>query len=196
MSAYDVALKQAQAEDQLQEEAAAAAVKKIKQPPIAARIGDAILVLLHPSPVFPPVLTPPGTGSPTVLIGGRPAWRALPAQAAAELQEAKKRSQRAVAEAKAARIVATGTPAQGAAEANEQKTKLEEKAKMTNLILKAAALGTDIHGCTHGGGAVETGSSTVLINGLPASRIGDKITEASGPPNVIMSGCPTVWIGG
>ncbi|KAM3095449.1 PAAR domain-containing protein [Phormidesmis sp. 146-35] len=195
MSPYDVALKQAQAEDHLQEEAAAAAAKQIKQPPIAARIGDAIFVALHPSPAFPPVLTPPGTGSPTVWIGGRPAWRALPAKEAAAIKEAKTRSNRTLAEAKAARTVATGTPEQTAAVANEEKTKLEEKVKMANLLTKAASLGTDLHGCTHGVGAVETGSSTVLINGLPASRVGDKLTEASGPPNVIMSGEPTVWIG-
>jgi uncharacterized Zn-binding protein involved in type VI secretion len=39
------------------------------------------------------------------------------------------------------------------------------------------------------------GSATVLINNLPAARMGDLIVE-SGPPNAIAMGCPTVMIGG
>ena len=83
-------------------------------------------------------LTPPG-GSPTVLIGKQPAWRA----------------------------------------------------------------GVDAHACPllsgtvpHTGGAVAKGSATVYINGAPAARQGDTITEAAGPPNQIATGCPTVLIGG
>jgi len=38
------------------------------------------------------------------------------------------------------------------------------------------------------------GSVTVLINNLPAARQGDIIVEA-GPPNSIVTGCPTVLIG-
>lgn len=78
-----------------------------------------------------------GGGSPDVLIGGRPAWRAL----------------------------------------------------------------TDFHSCPlstgtvpHLGGTVVAGSSSVLINGVPAARQGDTIPE-SGPPNTIATGCPTVLIG-
>jgi uncharacterized Zn-binding protein involved in type VI secretion len=41
---------------------------------------------------------------------------------------------------------------------------------------------------------VAVGSLTVLINGLPAARQGDLVTEA-GPPNSIAVGCPTVNIG-
>jgi uncharacterized Zn-binding protein involved in type VI secretion len=36
---------------------------------------------------------------------------------------------------------------------------------------------------------------TVLINNLPAARMGDTILEAVGPPNKIAMGCPTVIIG-
>lgn len=79
-----------------------------------------------------------GSGSSTVLIGGRPAWRAA----------------------------------------------------------------TDVHTCPvttgarpHGSGVVTTGSSTVLINGVPAARQGDVLVE-NGPPNTIVSGEPTVLIGG
>jgi uncharacterized Zn-binding protein involved in type VI secretion len=40
------------------------------------------------------------------------------------------------------------------------------------------------------------GSATVLINNLPACRLGDTIIEAVGPPNKIVMGEPTVIIGG
>jgi uncharacterized Zn-binding protein involved in type VI secretion len=46
----------------------------------------------------------------------------------------------------------------------------------------------------HVGGIVTVGSTSVLINGLPAVRQGDMITEAGGP-NAISLGCPTVLIG-
>jgi uncharacterized Zn-binding protein involved in type VI secretion len=48
----------------------------------------------------------------------------------------------------------------------------------------------------HGPGVVIDGSMTVLINGLAASRMGDTILEALGPPNKIVMGLPTVLIGG
>lgn len=47
----------------------------------------------------------------------------------------------------------------------------------------------------HVGGVVPMGSTTVLINNLPAARQGDQIVEA-GPPNAIAMGEPTVLIGG
>ena len=60
----------------------------------------------------------------------------------------------------------------------------------------------DFHTCPlasgtvpHVGGVVTLGSTTVLINNLPAARQGDMITEAA-PPNTIAVGCPTVQIGG
>jgi uncharacterized Zn-binding protein involved in type VI secretion len=67
---------------------------------------------------------------------------------------------------------------------------------------KAAWCATsDFHTCPlstgtvpHVGGMVVMGSSTVLINNLPAARQGDKIVE-SGPPNTIVKGCMTVLIG-
>ena len=48
----------------------------------------------------------------------------------------------------------------------------------------------------HGLGVVIDGSQTVLINNLPACRMGDTIIEALGPPNKIIMGMPTVIIGG
>ncbi len=97
--------------------------------PPAARVGD---MTSHGTPLGP------GPGSPTVLIGGMPAWRAL----------------------------------------------------------------SDFHTCPlftgtvpHVGGVVAVGSLTVLIEGLPAARMGDLVVEA-GPPNAIAAGCPTVLIDG
>ena len=61
--------------------------------------------------------------------------------------------------------------------------------------------GGDVHVCPlvdgvkpHVGG-VAVGSVSVLIGGLPAARMGDKILEA-GAPNPIVGGLPTVLIGG
>ena len=94
----------------------------------AARVGD---TTSHGTPLSP------GPGSTTVLIGGKPAWRAT----------------------------------------------------------------TDFHTCPlvsgtvpHVGGMVTMGSTTVLINNLPAARQGDMIVE-SGPPNSIAMGEPKVLIG-
>lgn len=59
----------------------------------------------------------------------------------------------------------------------------------------------DFHACPlvtalvpHVGGVVAMGSTTVLIEGLPAARQGDMIVE-SAPPNSIALGCMTVQIG-
>lgn len=66
--------------------------------------------------------------------------------------------------------------------------------------LPAWRAGVDIHACPlttgpvpHVGGSVVMGSPTVLINGMPAARMGDVIAEA-GPPNTIVGGSPTVLI--
>lgn len=62
-------------------------------------------------------------------------------------------------------------------------------------------VGIDFHTCPlvdglkpHVGGIIAAGSSTVLINGAPAARMGDMIVEA-GIPNVISSGVLNVLIG-
>jgi uncharacterized Zn-binding protein involved in type VI secretion len=44
--------------------------------------------------------------------------------------------------------------------------------------------------------AIIAGSLTVLMNVLPATRLGDTIVEALEPPNKILGGCATVLIGG
>lgn len=70
--------------------------------------------------------------------------------------------------------------------------------------MKPAARITDMHTCPminpggvpHVGGPVlPPGCPTVLINGLPAARLGD-MASCAGPPDSIVSGSATVMIGG
>ncbi|ACC79823.1 MULTISPECIES: PAAR domain-containing protein [Nostoc] len=161
----------------------------------AARITDNVA---HP---LPPVLTG-GPGSPNVLIGSLPAWRGVLAAAVPALQSAKQISDTAIQVAEAATLAAAGTPGAPAALATEQTTKATSAATMGSAIAAAAA-GADIHNCAtplplppHGPGVVIDGSQTVLINNLPASRMGDTVLEALGPPNKIIKGDFTVLIGG
>ncbi len=161
----------------------------------AARITD---LVAHP---LPPVLTG-GPGSLNVLIGDLPAWRGIPAVSVAGLQAAKIATDATIKTVEAASKAATGTPAAPAAIAAELATKTSLLATMSSSI-SAGALGADIHVCTtplpvppHGPGVVINGSKTVLINGLPACRMGDTILEAIGPTNKITRGCNSVLIGG
>ncbi len=161
----------------------------------AARTTDPVM---HP---FPPVLTP-GPGSMNVLIGNLPAWRGILAAMAAGLQAAKQVSDTTVKAAEIASAAAAGTPGAPAAKAAEEATKAVALAAM-GAAITAAAGGADIHLCTtplpippHGPGVVIDGSKTVLINNLPACRMGDTVLEALGPMNKIAMGCPTVLIGG
>lgn len=167
----------------------------------AARTGDNVS---HP---LPPVLSP-GPGSSNVIIGMKPAWRGIPAAAAAGLQAAKQASDTAVQVAVAASNAAVG-PALPVAKAAEQTLKGSMLASLSSTISSLAAAPSpsggfpDIHVCTvpspvppHGPGVVIDGSKTVMINGLPACRQGDTVLEPLGPPNKIAMGCTTVIIGG
>jgi uncharacterized Zn-binding protein involved in type VI secretion len=164
----------------------------------AARILDPVL---HPLPG----ILQPGPGSPNVIIGGLLAWRGVPAAAAAAIQAAKATSDAALQVAQAATVAAAGTPGAPAAIAAEETAKNAAGASMGSMISGAAG-GADIHICltplgplplpTHGPGVVIDGSQTVLINNLPACRVGDTVLEALGPPNKIVMGLPTVIIGG
>jgi uncharacterized Zn-binding protein involved in type VI secretion len=162
----------------------------------AARVTDNVA---HP---LPPILTI-GPGSLNVLIGFLPAWRGIPLGAVAALQAAKTTADTAVQTAVAATAAAAGTPGAPAAYAAEQAAKAAALASMSSAISGAAASGADIHTCAtpspvppHGPGVVINGSATVMINNLPASRMGDTIMEALGPPNTIVKGETTVIIGG
>jgi uncharacterized Zn-binding protein involved in type VI secretion len=161
----------------------------------SARITDAVA---HP---LPPVLTG-GPGSSNVFIGSLPAWRGVPAASAAAIQAAKSVSDNAIKVAEAATLAAAGTPGAPAAKIAEEGVKAASATAMSSTITSSAG-GADIHNCAtplplppHGPGVVIDGSKTVLINGLPAARMGDTIVEALGPPNKIAAGCPTVVIGG
>jgi len=136
-----------------------------------------------------------------VLVGFLPQWRGVPAAAAAALQAAKQVSDKAIETADAATVTAAGTPGAPAAKLAEETTKATAATTMGSAITSAAG-GADIHTCAtplplppHGPGVVIDACPTVLINNLPAARMGDTILEAVGPPNKIAMGCPTVMIG-
>lgn len=161
----------------------------------AARVTDNVA---HP---LPPLLTG-SPGSTDVMIGFLPAWRGIPAAAAAALQAAKQVSDTAILAAETATKAAAGTPGAPAAYAAEQAAKSAALAAMGSAISAAGGM-SDIHACTtpspvppHGPGVVIDGSATVLINNMPACRMGDTILEALGPPNKIVKGEMTVIIGG
>ena len=161
----------------------------------AARVTDNVV---HP---LPPALGP-GPGSINVLIGSLPAWRGIPAAAAAGLQAAKQVSDTAITVAEAATLAAVGTPGLPAAKAAEEGVKAAAAAAMGAAITSVAGL-SDIHACAtplplppHGPGVIIDGSQTVLISNLPAGRVGDTVLEAVGPPNKIVRGEMTVIIGG
>lgn len=151
-----------------------------------------------------------GAGSPNVLIGKQPAWRGVGGAVVSAIQTAKKNAENAIKTAEAATLAAAGTPGAAAAKAAEQALKVSTAATMgasmqgfvAGSISTSGAL-PDMHTCAvplppppHGPGVVIDGSTTVFINGLPASRQGDTIVEAVGPPNKITQGEPTVVIGG
>jgi uncharacterized Zn-binding protein involved in type VI secretion len=136
------------------------------------------------------------------MIGYLPSWRGVPAGAAAAIQAAKQVADTTIKVAEAATLAAAGTPGAPAAKAAEEATKAAVAAQMASTIASAAG-GADIHACTtplpippHGPGVVVDGSATVLINNLPACRMGDTVVEAVGPPNKIVKGQVTVIIGG
>jgi uncharacterized Zn-binding protein involved in type VI secretion len=161
----------------------------------AARVTDNVV---HP---LPPVLGP-GPGSLNVLIGSLPAWRGVGGAIAGALQAAKQISDTAIKVAEAATLAAAGTPGAPAAKAAEESVKAASAASMGSMISSSAG-GADMHSCAtplpippHGPGVVIDGSQTVLINNLPACRMGDTVLEAVGPPNKIAKGEMTVIIGG
>ncbi len=161
----------------------------------AARVADPVA---HP---LPPVLTP-GPGSMNVFIGFKPAWRGIPAAAASALQSAKASADAAVQTAVAGTAAAAGTPGAPAAYAAEQAVKGAALASLGAAISGMAGM-SDIHMCLtpspippHGPGVVIDGSVTVLVNMMPACRMGDTILEPLGPPNKIVMGEPTVIVGG
>jgi uncharacterized Zn-binding protein involved in type VI secretion len=148
--------------------------------PPAARLLDATA---HGDPLKP------GTCSPNVWIGGKPAWRALSPAAAAKLLDLAKQA-----------IETVGKALTAFTEAD----RLKHLDDLKDIALDMAKImgSTDQHVCTvvkgvipDGNGVVTKGSSTVLINGLPACRVGDPIQEITSV-NSIAAGELTVLIGG
>lgn len=162
----------------------------------------------------------PGPGSPNVMIGFKPAWRGVPAAAGKALEAAKKTSDKVLGVLAQTTLTASAVVppvALPAAITAETAGRAAAMAALSAAITAAAAAPpADIHLCAipfaaappdmapspcppgppHGPGVVIDGSTTVMINFLPACRQGDHVLEALGPLDPIAMGCPTVIIGG
>ena len=153
----------------------------------AARVTDKV------NHLTPPTLT--GIGSLNVFIGKRKAWRGVPTAVAPALMSAKLSTYATIQAAEANSLAMAPTPLGPAAKAAEQSTKVTIATTMSSTIASVSGL-ADKHTCVlHGVGVVVGGSRTVLINGFPACRQGDTIVEPLGPPNKILKGCSSVFIG-
>ncbi|MBF2064583.1 MAG: PAAR domain-containing protein [Calothrix sp. C42_A2020_038] len=156
----------------------------------AARVGD---MTAHGSPLSV------GPGSMNVMIGKKAAWRGISAAQAASLAQTFTKGMEDIGKAQLKATAAAGTPAAPAAVENLAKTIAEAVENMAKLM---ASFATDIHSCPivkvavpDGAGVVIDGSQTVLINGLPACRMGDTIQETTSV-NKIVAGELTVMVGG
>ena len=97
-----------------------------------------------------------------------------------------------------------GRPAARLGDTTSHGTPLAPGPGAANVLIEgkpAWRVGADHHQCPlvsggspHVGGVVSLGSITVMINGHPAARMGDEVVEA-GPPNSIVEGAGTVYIG-
>lgn len=161
----------------------------------AARLADPVA---HP---LPPVLVG-GPTAVTVLVGGLPAWRAIPTAAVAALQSTQKTIDTTLRIAENAAVAAAPTPGGPAARLAAEAAKAVAAAAFSSSIVSAAA-GSDVHACLtpwplppHGAGVDIDGSPTVLVTGRhKIARQGDQILEAIGGMSSITGGCPTVLVG-
>lgn len=97
-----------------------------------------------------------------------------------------------------------GQPAARMGDSTSHGTPLSPGPGSSNVLIggqPAWRVALDFHTCPlvtvlvpHVGGVVAMGSMTVLINGMPAARVGDQVVEA-GPPNAIVMGASDVLIG-
>ena len=156
--------------------------------PAAARFTD---ITVHGSPLVP------GTGSLNVLIGNLPAWRAMsPAAVAAFVSLI---AQILVNVNKLAAALTSGNPVAAAEAGKNLKDQVPAAMSMIGAMDKitCVTLLLGIAGPPHGMGVMIGGSTTVMINNLPAGRVGDTIQEIMSPvPNYCAVGLPTVIIGG
>ncbi len=98
-----------------------------------------------------------------------------------------------------------GQPAARMGDTTTHGTPLSPGPGSTNVLIggkPAWRVAIDFHTCPlvygvvpHVGGTVVSGSTTVLINGMPAARMGDQVLEGGGGPNAIVAGEFTVLIG-
>jgi uncharacterized Zn-binding protein involved in type VI secretion len=140
-----------------------------------------------------------------VIIGNMPAWLALPTGAGAALQAFNAAADATMKLLESATKAASGTPGAPAAVTAETAGKAALAASASSLGASMAATGASMHMCPiptppipvpHGPGYVIDGSQTVMINNLPASRLGDTVMETLGGPDKIILGEMTVIIGG
>ena len=156
--------------------------------PAAARLTD---ITVHGGVLVP------GPGSPNVLIGNLPAWRAMSPAAVAAFLELM------------AKILANVSKLSTALSSNNVPAAAKVTKDLVGQVSQAmsmiAAMDKNtcptlllvIAGPPHGMGVMIGGSTTVTINGLPAGRVGDMIQEILCPiPNFVAVGLPTVLIGG
>jgi uncharacterized Zn-binding protein involved in type VI secretion len=155
--------------------------------PPAARLTD---ITVHGSPLLP------GTGSMNVLIGGLPAWRAMsPAAVAGFLLLVAKILSNVN---KLATAISTNNVPAATKIGKDLADQVPQAVSMIGAMDKIVCpmLLLRIAGPPHGMGVMLGGSQTVLINNLPAGRVGDQIRELLSPePNSVAVGCPTVIIG-
>lgn len=145
----------------------------------AARLGD---MTAHGSPLAP------GPGSSNVFIGKKLAWRGLSLTQVAQLLDA------------ANEVLQSLEKATLAVTEVDRTKHLEDVTAAGEKMLKIMG-SVDQHACPvvkavvpDGNGVVIDGSQTVLINGLPACRMGDTIQEVTSV-NKIAVGEFTVLIG-
>ena len=153
----------------------------------AARVGDPTIVHGAPPSQWNPLM--PGVGSTNVIIGGKPAWRALSPAMVGQLM-----SLVADAGKNAAAAASAPNPAVQAKKLDDLADNIGAMASIMASTDQHACVGTNVLVVPHGPGVVIQGSSTVMINGLPAARAGDTIQEATAV-NAILMGEPTVLIG-
>lgn len=154
----------------------------------AARVGDPTIVHGIPPSQWNPLM--PGIGSTDVMIGGKPAWRALSPAMVGQLM--------GLIEDAAKDAAAVEKAPDSTIQAKKLKDLADTVKKIASLMASTdqhACIGTNILVIPHGPGVVIQGSSTVMINGLPAARAGDPIQEATAI-SAIQAGEPTVLIGG
>ena len=128
-----------------------------------------------------------------------PAGASVPATAASQVGTLNASNVALTATWTAASAVPGGQPAANAAYTEGVKGLAAVAASATMSAMAGMA---DMHMCPlpvpvppHGPGFVTKGSSSVLINNLPAARQNDQVMEACGGSDPILMGCPTVEIG-